>query len=188
MALLADASRFEQGDWYSQYRRYDFFAQRAAWIHATVPTGKLLVAGCGWGYLVDELVKLGRDAWGIDASSYCAGKGIAPGRVLTRSALVRADVNAAKTAAGIAGGGKFAAGITEDLLPCLTVAEITSALGELRRACTSLLHIVTPGDGSAQPPGRVPEMTWRSHQEWVDFPTIGSSGERVYNAETGAVL
>jgi hypothetical protein len=186
VALLADASRFEQGGWYSQYRNYPFFAVRAAWIHATVPTGKLLIAGCGWGFLVDELVKLGRDAWGIDASAYCSGKAVVLGRVLQRSALVRADVNAAKSAAGIAANGRFAAGVTEDLLPCLSVPEITSALGELRRACTTLLHIVTPGDGTAQPPGRVPEMTWRNHQEWKDFPTIGT--ELVYNAETGAVL
>jgi hypothetical protein len=183
MPLLADASRFE-GGWYDGYRRYPFFAQRAAWIHATVPTGKLLIAGCGWGYLVDELVKLERDAWGIDASAYCVSKDIAPGRVLQRSALVRADLNAVKSAAGIATNGRFAAGITEDLLPCLTIAEITSALQELRRACTSLLHIVTPGDGTAQPPGRVPEMTWRVAAGWKQI--VGS--DPVYNAETGAVL
>jgi hypothetical protein len=186
MAVLADASRFEggAGAWYSNYTRYAFFAQRAAWIHATVPTGKLLIAGCGWGYLVDALVKLGRDAWGIDASAYCVGKAVVPGRVLQRSALVRADVNAVKTAAGIAANGRFAAGVTEDLLPCLSVPEITSALGELRRACTTLLHIVTPGDGTAQPPGRVAEMNWRTTQGWKDL--VGS--DPVYDAETGAVL
>lgn len=183
MAVLATQARFEEGGWYSQYRNYPFFAQRAAWINQTVPTGKLLIAGCGWGYLVDELLKLGRDVWGIDASAYCVGKGIAPGRVFQRSALVRADLNAAKTAAGVASNGRFAAGVTEDLLPCLTVPEVSSALQELRRACTSLLHIVTPGDGSAQPPGRVPEMTWRDVAGWKQI--VGS--DPVYSTETGAV-
>ncbi len=181
---LATAARFEPGgDWYSEgYRRFPFFAERAAWVHATAPAGNILVAGAAYGYLVDELAKLGRDAWGIDASAYAVERAVVPGRILQRSALVRADLTAARTAAGLAGASRFAAGVTEDLLPCLTVAEVANALGELRRACTTLLHIVTPGDGQAQPPGRAPEMTWRTVNDWRQI--VGA--DPVYSAEAGA--
>jgi hypothetical protein len=186
MALIADISRFEQGGWYDGYRRYPFFAERASWLNQVAPPGKILVAGCGWGYLVDELILLGRDVWGIDASAYCVSKSVVSDRILQRSVLVRSDLNATRTAAGIAANGRFAAGVTEDLLPCLTIPEVISALSELRRiiTVTALFHIITPGDGNAQPPGRVPDMSWRTQQEWKNI--VGN--DLIYNSETGSVL
>lgn len=182
MALLGTAENWPS--WYSSYGAYPSLEARAAWLNAEVPAGKLLVAGCGWGYLVALLNQLGRDAWGIDAAPFCFANRATP-RVLQRSVLVRADLNAAKTAAGIASNGRFAGCLTEDLLPCLTGPnEVANALGEIRRATTRLLHVVTPGDGQAQPPGRTPEMAWRTHQEWKNL--VGA--DLVMDTETGAVL
>lgn len=182
MALLGTAANWPV--WYSSYGAYPFLEQRAAWFDAEVPTGKLLIAGCGWGYLVALLNQLGRDAWGVDASPYCFANRVTD-RVLQRSVLVRADLNAAKTAAGIASSGRFAGCLTEDLLPCLTGPnEAANALGELRRASTRLLHVVTPGDGTPAPPGRTPEMSWRTHVQWKQV--VGA--DLVMSAEGGAVL
>lgn len=181
MALLGDAARFENGgSWYTQYRRYPFFVERAAWVNTMQPTGKLLVAGCGWGYLVDELVQLGRDAWGCDASSYCVGKTVAGNRVLLGSVLVRADLDAVKAAAGVAPAGKFAVCVTEDLLPCLALAELPAARTELLRAASTLLHIATM---AAPGPDRLAELLWQPVAKWK-----GQIPDTIYDAERGVVV
>jgi len=182
MAVLGSAANFEGGTLYSSYRRYPFYAERAAWVRSIVPTGKVLVAGCGWGYLVDELVALGLDAWGIDASTYCVGRAVVSSRVLTVEATSRNRPAGARTAAGLGGSTKFAAAVTDDLLPCLTDAEASTALAELRRVATTLLHIVTPG--AAADPAKAAGLNWKSHAAWKSF--VGT--DLVYSAEGKAVL
>lgn len=183
MALLADASRFE-GGWYSAYQRYPFFAERAAWIHAQVPTGKLLVAGCGPGYLVDELVLLGRDAWGIDAAPYCASRFIRTDRIMQADSLVRSQLAAVRTFAGLQGNARFAGLITDDLLPCLTDAEATIAIAESRRIATVVRHIITCSKVDDVPGSRAAEMNWKTQAAWKALTTP----DLTYDTETGAVL
>jgi hypothetical protein len=184
MPLLADASRFEQGGWYDDYRRYPFFAARAAWVHATVPTGKLLIVGCGPGFLVDELVKLGRDAWGIDSSAYCMARAVQSARIMQADALVRSQLAAARSFAGLSGNQKFAGLVTEDLLPCLSDAEAGVAVTEARRVAPVALHIVTCSKAGDVPGSRVAELNWKTIDRWAAIV----SPDRVMDTETGAVM
>ncbi len=190
MARLASQSDFEGGDLYTNYRRYPFFAERAAVIHERFPTGKILVVGCGWGYLVDELLKLGRDVWGIDASSYAINKGKSlsgntsagktqeglevgmradtGARLLVADTTSRQSLAAIHKATDLTGNDKFAVAVTEDMLPCLTDAEVTSTISELRLVATSLLHCVTPAntDDPEDMARRHPDLNWKKVEVW----------------------
>lgn len=74
MSLLATQQDFEAGGLYDNYQRYPFFAKRARLIKQRWGPSTVLVVGCGWGYLVDELRKVGIDAWGVDLSDYALRK------------------------------------------------------------------------------------------------------------------
>ncbi len=184
MAELATQARFENGSWYSQYRNYPFFADRAAWVHAQIPTGKLLVAGCGPGYLVDELVNLGRDAWGLDAAGYCASRFVLPARIMQADSLVRSQLAAVRSFAGLQGNAKFAGLVTDDLLPCFSDAEVAIAVTESRRIANVVLHIVTCSKAGDVPGSRNPELNWKLHSAWAAL----AAPDKVYDTETGAVL
>lgn len=175
---LASAADFENGGYlYSDYRRYPFFAWRAKWLVDRYGTaGKWLVAGCGWGFLVDELVTLGVDAYGVDAAAYCQAKAVLnlPAKVAPRVILAdvtsRTALTAAKTAAGLTGSNKFAVTVTEDLLPMLTATETSSALTELRRISTLVTHIVSALAPTELTPDVVRStnlgITWRTLAAW----------------------
>lgn len=200
MAQMATQTRFEAGGWYTQYQRYPFFVERAAWLNGLVATGKVAVAGCGWGYLVHELRRLGRDAYGFDAATYAAAKyaGIdpsAPSRVVVASVLNATQMtNFRRNTCGLAGSTKIPLLVTEDLLPALTDGEVTTALTQCRANATRVVHIVTcarptvPGGAtvdSADLANRSTDFVWRTHQGWKT--RIGNA-ESVLNAEGGAVL
>lgn len=201
MAVMATATRFEQGAWYSDYTRYPFFAERAAWVSAQTPSpDKIGVAGCGWGFLVDELVSLEREAYGFDAASYAtakAGIAISPQiaqRVVTANALTRSQMTGFRTnTVKMSGSTPIPLVVTEDLLPCLTNAEVTTVLAELRRISAKLCHIVTcarpasPGSTTVLAgdlTNRLGELNWKAHADWKTL--VGT--DLVMDAETGAVL
>jgi hypothetical protein len=200
MAVMASTARFEQGGWYSSYGRYPFFAERAQWANGQTAAGnKIGVAGCGWGYLVDELRKLNRDAYGFDAASYATAKWIGirptePSRVVVASALTRTQMTSFRsTTVGMAGSALIPLIVTEDLLPALTDAEVTTALTELRRIATKLIHVctcaapTTPGGtvaAAADVASRSADFNWKTHAAWKAL--VGT--ELVMNAEGGAVL
>ena len=66
MGRIASIEDFEQGGLYTSYTRYPFFKERATNLKGRITTGKVLIVGCGWGYLVDELVKLGKKVIALD--------------------------------------------------------------------------------------------------------------------------
>lgn len=161
------------GGWYSAYTRYPFFSRRSIMARAQ-GSGVYLVAGCGFGYLVDDLFANGVNVWGIDASAYAISQGqienpAVAGRLLQRSVLVDSDLVAARQAAGLRTTGpqaqrqRFDICLTEDLLPCLTDAEITTALTVLRANCNKVAHIITFLDPIGQ---QVPEMNWKTLEQW----------------------
>jgi hypothetical protein len=134
---------------------------------------KLAVWGCGWGSLVNLAVQAGYDAYGFDASSYAItrGKALLPAiatRLFVRSALVAADVTASRSDAGIHGGTRFSLLVTEDLLTCMSDAEIAVTLPLLRASCsTNLLHMVTPVDPWAQANGLNDQrINWKTDSQW----------------------
>lgn len=176
MPRLATAEDFEglaPQALYTAYRRYPFFAERATAINARYTTKvKALVAGCGYGYLVDELVKLGWDAWGIDASAYAITKGKAElPAIATR--LIQADagnasqMSAVRTAAGLTGNRRFGLIVTEDILPVCTDAEANTILQQLRANLVAggpMLHIITPGNPAD--PAKFAPLNWKSVAQW----------------------
>lgn len=187
MGRLATEADFKQGGMYDDYRRYPFFAQDADSLTARYPAlGRVLVAGCGYGYLVDELAARGWDAWGCDASPHSIGERISA-RIQGFDVLVRSDMVALRTLAG----GRFDLIVDEELLGVLSDAEIPVALTELRRIAApparELFHIITCAneldEGPLSPARTVyPEFSWRSHSQWVAL--IGN-GESVMNREGG---
>lgn len=205
---LASSADFEAGGLYGGngwpgYRRYPFFAQRAAVIHQRFPSGKVLVVGCGWGYLVDELLNLGGDAWGVDASSYAINKGKAlsgvnAGTTLeglavgmrsdTGSRLVSADATnrqqlaSARQTAGLSGSQRFEVVVTEDVLPVLSDAEVSVLVTEVRRLAVTVLHIVSPGDPSD--PSKLAGLNWKSTSQWKQL----AAPDLVLDVESGAVV
>lgn len=145
---------------------YPFFAERIAALRTRfAPTGqKLAIWGCGFGYLVAKAVAAGYDAFGYDASAYAItrAKAIHPtvaARFFVRNALVSGDMTPSRRDAGLPGAQRFPIVVTEDLLTCLTDAEIPTALTNLRGiASANLLHIVWPLDPTA---AQDPRVTWK---------------------------
>lgn len=172
------------------YVRFPFFQARIAQLRGRfAPIGqKVAVWGCGFGYLVDMLVAEGYDAFGYDASSYAIarGKALLPsiaGRLFVRNALVAGDMTPSRRDAGLQGNQRFPLLITEDLLSCLTDAEIAAALTNLRGISTSnLLHILTTFDSTA--PAHDPRCTWKTVNEWR---AVVSPPDAVYDSATNTV-
>lgn len=191
-----------------QYRRYSFFTDRGIIFNSQwngYKNNTLLIAGCGWGFLVQELMENHgfTDVWGCDASEYAvniAAPANLPAqyasRILLGDITSDADMKSVANAAGIPGGNpKFRAILTEDVLPCLTQPEITTALSVLRGRSQDRAHIITPQiqgsakqpDGSTIYPGGVqmPGFTWLTHDEWL---TLIGPGEPVVFTDQKTVV
>lgn len=158
----------------TNYRRYPWFDDRGRWVHGKLNSylnSPVVVAGCGWGYLVEELLSLGfTDPWGFDASAYAISQAqavltaAAADRIVQADATVRADMDNLRSVAGLKGNKSFDACITEDLLPCASSAtEVDAMLTELRYVAKNLAHIVTPRlDNVPQDP----QFLWLYPDEW----------------------
>jgi hypothetical protein len=163
---------------YEDYRRYSFFADRAAYIvnRWAANVGKILIVGCGYGYLVDELFRIhGRDAWGVELTDYARNKASEVLPFASASRVVLADManrnamNSVRSAAGLTGQQNWGLVVTEDVLPvCTSEAEAQVGLTEVRRSANNLLHIITctkpeqPDDMDSRFPG----LLWRSRAQW----------------------
>ncbi len=188
------------------YREYPFFAVRASQIRGRFSnlSAKILVAGCGYGYLVKHLVDLGyTDVWGCDASAYAIQKAqdVLPANLSAR--IIQADItnrnslNALRTAAGLPGNQRFAAVITEDVLPVLdNDAEAQLALTELRRVSSAMAHVITccgvwpMVDGGAvwvddNGTKRTKSLLWKTSAQWRALINVPS--EWIASTETGEV-
>src|SRR3989344_51243 len=157
------------------YRRYPFFADRLAMLKRRFAPDnqKLLIVGCGYGYLVDLALQAGYDAWGCDISPWAVARAqrvlpaASAARVLLGDATSSTSLAAVKTAAGLKDDQKFAVLMTEDMLGCLTDGEIALALPALRAICSSkLLHLATPLDPSAEQDSR---LNWKTGLEWKEL-------------------
>lgn len=159
------------------------------------PDGRSLsIAGCGYGYLVDELTD---DGWtncaGFDDGVWCLTRILAGELPASKKLLVvKADVldetgpestQTVKQQFGITGQNKIDLVISEDLLPCLSDAELTTALENMRDMATSVAHIVTVVDTDQngqefQPPGTYmsaadlhpgQELNWKTAAAWKEL-------------------
>lgn len=176
MSRLATLADFEGGGLYSvPYQKFDYFANRANTILGRYQNAKVLVAGCGWGYLVDELLSRGIDAWGCDASAYATGRAVtalpatSAARVLTADCLSQTAMNTVKSAAGLKGRTVFGGIVTDDLLTtCVDEAEVQAMLTILRANTSAMAHILTFTDGSPRDLAEycAPGLLWRTVAQW----------------------
>ncbi len=213
MAVTATQVRFEggAGAWYSDFSTAGplLAASRVPWYLAQAPAApaKIAIAGSGWGHSIKALRDAGRDASGFDASSYASLKYVTleagqAGRNATASVLNATQMtNYRRNTAGLSGSTKIPLMVSEDMLPCLTDAEVTTALTRMRDNATKVIHVVTCAVASDADPlvvragdldARVSEMLWLTHQAWYarihrDL-AANAPRELVLNAETGAVL
>jgi hypothetical protein len=186
----ADALYYQPADG-SGYDRFGSFATRIAAIRAFSPPAKnqeLAIWGCGFGYLLDEAVTTGYEAYGFDASSYAITRGkqelpAIASLLFVRDALNPSDVLASAADGGIKGANpRFSVLVTEDLLTCMSDAEISTTLPLLRARCTQkLFHIVSPLDPTAAQDQRI---NWKTDADWKMLV----SPDVVYDAVLGAVV
>lgn len=168
---LASAVDFEQGGLYDPpYQDYSFLREHASLIQGRFANNPVLIVGVGYGYTIQHCLDLGlTNVWGCEASDYALAKATEVLSPAARARIVKADVtankglDAARSMAGIKGNGKFAAVVTEDMLGCLTDAEIPSALTECRRVSQVVLHIVMPLNPDGNPD---PTLNWKTSQDW----------------------
>lgn len=187
MSLLATQADYglpdgTPGVLYSQgYQDFPFFQSRLDSLKQRfAPTGQtLLIAGCGFGYLVNLAINAGYNAFGIDGSSWAInqGKTLLPAiasKLAVADITVANQVDAASKTFGLKGGTpKYALLLTEDVLPCLSDAEITTALTVLRaRSTANLLHMVTPGNPGD--PGLDSRLNWKPLGEETTPAPAGS--------------
>lgn len=106
---------------------------------------KVLIVGCAFGYMIEYLLALGVDPYGIDVSSYAIGQAdpSIASRVYTGDATQDAVVKAAKQAFGMKRNDRFDLIVSEDLLVCLTDAEAQAADQAWRANAQQVGHRVT---------------------------------------------
>lgn len=110
---------------------------------------KILIAGCGFGGLVDELMDNWgfTDVWGFDASPFAVGRNTYPersSRILQFDGLRSQDMTPLRRAAGLPGNQRFRLVIIEDVLPCMaSMAEVQTFLTNMRSIAQTVAHIIT---------------------------------------------
>jgi hypothetical protein len=145
---LATESDFHGGS-YTAYRHHEGYAKRARLL-STLPS-PLLIVGCGFGFTVQELRKLGIIAWGIDASWYAFQNRVC-------GYVDHGDI-LASTRIGILGA-QYGTVITEDLLPCLTDDEARVAAINCTALGPLVVHFVTEQ-------GEAPDLNYHSSGYWM---------------------
>lgn len=148
-------------------------------------TQKVVIAGCGYGYLVAILKDRGWDVVGFDLGDYALQR-ILDGEIPADKQLlvVKADVmdtngpestQTVRQLAGLTGQQKFDLCISEDLLPCLDDTELATALPNMRDMADTVAHIVTtvmvedpPGtymSAADLHPGQA--LNWKTPEDWL---------------------
>lgn len=113
---------------YTDYRHHAGYAHRARLL-ASLPE-PIIIIGCGFGYLVIELQRLGKLAHGIDISDYCRDNRVT--EQFSQLDILRGPL---RLNAGTV--------VTEDLLSWLTDAEARMAAENCAATGAVVLHLVT---------------------------------------------
>ena len=96
----------------------------------------ILVLGAAVGHLVRRLREVeGANAWGMDISSWAVANEVTGGFVLQGDARVPADIDAVETAASVSP--RWDGVVTENVIACLTDAELNVAVPEWRNRVSS---------------------------------------------------
>lgn len=174
LAFEADFNGSNADSMYSQYFHWPEFDARAQRFLQRFGggAGAVLVAGCGAGYMVKALLDLGLNAFGIDASAWIVNRGIAEvpalsTRLVVADATTVAGMNSVKSLAGLQGNQRFRAGVSEDLLPCLTDAEAANLVTQMNRVCTAAFHIITCDHPELPDMNQhVTALNWKTQAQW----------------------
>jgi 2-polyprenyl-3-methyl-5-hydroxy-6-metoxy-1,4-benzoquinol methylase len=150
---LACKEDFFNGPIYSYYRHHKGYAKRAK-LFECFPD-PILVVGCGFGFLLVEFEKLGKEAWGIDASEWAIENRVTE-RVWSASILDDVDIALLQSQLGA-----FGLVITEDLLPHLTDEEAKIAARNCSKLSSLVIHMVTV-EGQA-------DLTYHSLGQWMNL-------------------
>lgn len=203
---------------YTDYAYGPMFKHRAQLIQSIFPPvagRKVVVAGCAYGFLVHELVQLGYDAWGFDGAQYAVGAAQAQlsrwlpalgfsapyitsivNRLQFGNVATLADLNAVKSAAGVANNSQFEVCIVEDLhSTCQTDNEVGVGLTSLRRVqsgrrsfTNQIFHIITAIDQGRidSMNGLLPGLLWKTMAQWrelINFNNTSGQNEPIMGAE-----
>jgi hypothetical protein len=205
MSRFATATDFFNGPLYTEYSHYPFFAQRADFIlnrWTQVAGQKVGVVGCGPGaYLVEELVARGVNAFGIDGYRKNVNHGIvtvepipaiAARCVLDADFTNNSDVARFRSLAGLSGNQRFYLAVSEDVLPCLTMQEVSVVVGNMQSRSDRNLHIITCNrSGTETDPGRVTSLglQWLTQAAWRSaINAAGGATHICLDAETWEVF
>jgi 2-polyprenyl-3-methyl-5-hydroxy-6-metoxy-1,4-benzoquinol methylase len=143
---LAAATDFYNGPIYTFYRWHEGFAKRAQ-LFADRPD-PILVVGCAFGFLVAELEKMGKTAYGIDASWWAVKR------------RVSQNVICASIFDPPFRSGEFATVATEDVLPYFSDCEAQVAAKSSGELAPNVIHLVTEH-------GQAKELNYHSCVEWT---------------------
>ncbi len=145
---------------------------------------RVLVVGCGFGFLVEAALGDGYRAWGLDSSAHIdAQRGDVGAGVVVMAADLRTVTRAMLDTE--TGGQDFAWIVTEDVLPCYTDADSLAMVAPLegllnnRAPVSNVVHLVRDG----APNIRYPDMTWHTLAEWSALMSTHS----VQSISTGEV-
>lgn len=128
---LACSKDFQHGPIYTKYPLSEEVYDRRAKLFRYFPE-PILVAGCGFGGLVDALQRLRKQAWGIDASQYAIDN------ATSRRAFKFDILNLSTWTLG-----QMETVVTEDLIPCLTDDEVLVAARNCQALAPIVIHMVT---------------------------------------------
>src|SRR5438128_1169207 len=124
MRLATEADFF--GNIYTHYRHHEGYAKRAS-LFKRFPE-PILTLGCGFGFLVAELIKLGKETYGIDASEWAIENRVTDCVVFGNAMEM---LPYARTV------------ISEDLLPYLTDEEVLKVTKSCNDSGAIVVHLVT---------------------------------------------
>lgn len=154
------------------FNDYPLFKTRATNIVTglNIPVGStILVAGCAFGFLVEELNKLEMNAWGFDNSRYIQQQKRLEATIAVHDIDLGDNrfVNEVQRKIKI---NRFDYIITEDVLTSYTDNELTPLLNNCDRIATNIIHIVAQ---EAFPEFNIkPLSAWRAlkpNHIWLNF-------------------
>lgn len=182
MSRFANDTRFgtdagADGTWYSprlprtiaELDRWPQYRQRAAWLHAEYPTGRIGIAGTGMAFTQYWLfVDHARQSWGCDVAWAITRAGGLLGAwanfVASYDVLNATQMGTNFRRLGNTGQGKYTVIFTEDLMPAMeSEAEVATARTNLLLAGTTLVHLISPLDTTTT---QTTDMLWRSKNQW----------------------
>lgn len=150
---------FQDGPIYTRYPPpLEVYTVRARLFHFF--PDPILVVGCGFGGLVQAFTNLGKQAWGMEVSSYCLENKVSD-RVIRGNIL---DLTTWRL-------GQVETLLTEDLLPHLTDEEALVAARNCQALSPIVIHLVTE-QGQA-------DLNYHSCAEWMKLtgqPAISLEG------------